>query len=105
VTVTGTVESVEQVAASGAGPGPGGQGGTHLVLRTDTESLDVHLGPTAFLTDEGLTVATGDTVEVLGSRVTVDNESVLIARTVSTGDQTWTLRDASGRPRWRRGRR
>ena len=101
-TVTGTVEAVEQVQPPSGGRG---QGGTHLVLQTDTEALEIHLGPTAYLTREGLVVAAGDTVEVVGSQLMMNDEQVLIARQVTKGDDTWTLRDASGRPMWRRGRR
>ena len=75
-------------------------GGTHLVVKTDKEAVAVHVGPTAYLADKGITLAKGDRLEILGSRVTVDKEAVLIARQIKKGDKTWTLRDASGRPLW-----
>jgi hypothetical protein len=98
-TITGTVESVENITGGG-GRGRGGMGGTHLVVKTDKETVDVHVGPTAYLTEKGITLSKGDRLEILGSRVTVDNEGVLIARQIKKGDNTWTLRDASGRPAW-----
>ena len=98
-TITGTVESVENITGAG-GRGRRGMGGTHLVVKTEKESVAVHVGPTAYLAEKGITLAKGDSLEILGSRVTVDNEAVLIVRQIKKGDKTWTLRDASGRPAW-----
>jgi hypothetical protein len=50
-------------------------------------------------------IAKGDTLVVVGSRVTVDGDSVFIAKEVKKGDSAWTLRDAAGLPLWRGGRR
>ena len=97
-TIRGTVESVDTVTTGGGGrccPG-----GTHLMVKTDKETLAVHVGPTAYLAEKGITPAKGDTLEILGSRVTMDGASVVIARQIKKGDNTWTLRDASGRPLW-----
>jgi len=98
-TIMGTVESVENITGGG-GRGRGGMGGTHLVVKTEKDTVDVHVGPTAYLAEKGITLAKGDRLQILGSRVTVDNEAVLIAREIKKGDNTWTLRDASGRPAW-----
>ena len=98
-TIKGTVESVETITAAG-GRGRLGLGGTHLVVKTEKDSVEVHVGPTAYLAEKRITLAKGDMLEILGSRVTVDNETFLIARQIKKGDNTWTLRDASGRPAW-----
>ena len=98
-TIAGTVESLENITGAG-GRGRRGMGGTHLVVKTDKEAVDVHVGPTAYLAEKGITLAKGDRLEILGSRVTVDNEAFLIARQIKKGDNTWMLRDASGRPAW-----
>lgn len=98
-TITGTVESLENITGTG-GRGGRAPGGTHLVVKTKKESVEVHVGPTAYLAERGITLAKGETLEILGSRVTVDTETVLIARQIKKGDNTWTLRDASGRPAW-----
>jgi hypothetical protein len=103
-TATGTVESVERIAGPGGGRGRRGLGGTHLTLKGPTETLEVHLGPTAFLNEQKVAVAKGDTLEIVGSRVTVDDERVFIAKSVRKGASVWTLRDASGLPLWRGGR-
>ena len=98
-TIRGTVESVDTVTGAG-GRGRHALGGTHLMVKTDKEALAVHVGPTAYLAQKGITLAKGDTLEILGSRVTIDEEPVVIARQIKKGDTTWTLRDASGRPLW-----
>jgi hypothetical protein len=56
------------------------------------------------MNDKHIIVAKGDALDILGSRVTIDGEAVLLAREVKTGDNTWTLRDQSGRPLWGGGR-
>ena len=98
-TINGTVESVETVTGTG-GRGRHALGGTHLVMKNDKETIEVHVGPTAYLTEKGMTFAKGDTLEIVGSRVTIDNKPVVIAKQIKKGDNTWTLRDASGRPLW-----
>ena len=98
-TIKGTVESVDTVTGTG-GRSRHALGGTHLMVKTEKEALAVHVGPTAYLIEKGITLAKGDTLEILGSRVTIDKEPVVIARQIKKGDNTWTLRDASGRPLW-----
>jgi hypothetical protein len=100
-TVTGSVESVEQITSPGGGRGRRGLGGTHLTLKTKADTLEVHLGPTAFLNEKKVAIAKGDTLMIVGSRVTVDGEPVFIAKEVRKGDSVWTLRDAAGLPLWR----
>lgn len=103
-TFTGTVEAVDVVTPAGRS-GRRSLGGTHLSLKTATETLEVHLGPTAFLTEKKVDITKGDTLEITGSRVTIGDEQVLLAREIKKGDSTWTLRDASGRPLWSASRR
>ena len=56
-TIKGTVESVETVNGTGA-RGRRALEGTHLVVKTDTETIDVHAGPTTYLTEKGIALAT-----------------------------------------------
>jgi hypothetical protein len=100
-TVTGTVVSVEQIDSPGGGRGRRGLGGTHITLKTSADTLEVHLGPTAFLNEKKVAIAKGDTLVVIGSRVAVDGEPVFIAKEVKKGDSVWALRDAAGLPLWR----
>lgn len=99
MTITGTVDNVEVIPASDS-RGRRGLGGTHLTVKTEKEMLAVHVGPTAYLTEQGVVLTKGDSVEIIGSRVTIDDEPVVIARQIKKGDHVWTLRDTSGRPMW-----
>jgi hypothetical protein len=99
MTIKGTVESVETVTGTD-GRDHRALGGTHVTVKTEKETPEVQAGPTAYLTEKGITLAKGDTLEILGSRVTIGEEPVVIARQIKKGDKTWTLRDASGRPVW-----
>jgi len=92
-TITGTVEDVLQ-------PQQGRMMGTHLVVKTATETIEVHVGPSNFVSGKGFTFAKGDSVQVVGSKVTIEGKEALIAREVTRGGKTLTLRDKTGRPLW-----
>ena len=94
VTLTGTVEDVMQV------PGTSAMSGTHLSLKTKSETIHVHLGPTAFVGKQEITFAKGDAVAVTGSRMKGDGFEAILARTVKRGNKVITLRDKNGMPRW-----
>lgn len=102
--LSGQVSAVENVMPPDRA-GRRGMGGLHLTLKTSTESVVVHLGPAAFSKEKNFVVAVGDDLEILGSRVELGDESVLLAREIKKGERTLTLRDASGRPLWSGGRR
>ena len=98
-TFKGTVEQVKEVDHSGY------RGkGLHVTLKTAEGTFDVHLGPASFVTKE-ITVAAGDQLEVVGSKVKSDGTESIIARSVKKGDKTATLRNSKGIPLWSGGRR
>jgi hypothetical protein len=82
------------------GLGHAGAEEQRLFLNTETATLEVRLGPTAFLTEKKVELRRGDTVEVTGSRMTLGATDVVLARQIRKGESTWTLRDAIGRPLW-----
>lgn len=77
-----------------------GRQGVHVVLKTASETLEVHLGPVWYLSQNQFAVAKGDAIEVTGSRVKFGETEAVIARQVRKGDQVLTLRDAQGIPLW-----
>jgi hypothetical protein len=100
-TVRGEVVSVEKIPEKG-----GMAGGIHLTLKTDKESVSVHLGPSWYLDQQSLKIAPKDQVEVRGSRITFEGKPAIIAAEVKKGQEVLKLRDDNGVPVWsgRRGR-
>jgi hypothetical protein len=96
-TLKGTVEKVEDVSM-------GHRGWTvrEMFLKTANKSIMVFLGPSSYLDQQNLTVKTGDSVEVTGSQVTLENLPTIIAKDITVNGKTWKLRDDQGRPAWSR---
>jgi hypothetical protein len=99
MTVQGTVEKISEVACRS------GQTCVQLELKTEKETLRVHLGPSWFLAEKKFAVEPGNPIEVVGSKTTWQGSEILIAREVKKGNETLVLRDAQGYPGWSRGRR
>lgn len=100
---TGIVKAVNRVPASGPYCWSAADVyGAHLTFETAAETIDVHLGPVAMLEKKNVTIACGDTLTILGSRITLGGTPVLLAREITRGDETWTLRDPAGFPLWNR---
>ncbi len=98
-TVAGVVQEVREVA------GPGRNAGVHIVLKTDSATLEVHVGPSWYLKQHKYELTKGDQIVVTGSKVKLQDVDVLLAREIKKGGTTWTLRDAQGIPLWSRTKR
>jgi hypothetical protein len=94
--LTGTIEDVKTVDSMC-------KTGTHLTLKTDTGNMEIALGPSQFLKDQALQLKKGDQVEVTAAKATTRKGEMLIARQITAGDKTITLRDEKGIPAWPRG--
>ncbi len=92
-TITGTVQEVIAMNS-------GRMAGTHLMVKTESGAIEVHLGPNQFLSQAGFQFAKGDAVSIVGSKVTIRGVSALLAREVTKDKKTLTLRDKTGRPMW-----
>ena len=102
-----TVETISGVVVS-VGKSGGMKGmsqGVHAVVKTDAETISVHLGPAWFIDNQESKISPNDRVEVRGSRITFEGKPAIIAAEVTKDGQTLTLRDASGAPVWRGWRR
>jgi hypothetical protein len=95
VEIKGVVEAVEQLT-----PGRGMSYGIHLKVKTDTETVAVHLGPAWFIERQDISIEKGDIIEVKGSRITFNGAPALIAAKVEKGDVGLRLRDDNGFPVW-----
>ncbi len=92
---------VVTLLAQNVRPKPGGRRAeTHLELKTESGTLDVHLRPSAFLSSKGFQFAKVDQVEVTGSKATFQGHEAIIAREVRKGGKVLTLRNAQGIPEW-----
>jgi len=94
VTVKGIIEDVQQQQ------GRHGWMGTHLLLKTDSGVLDVHVGPSGYITEKQFSFAKGDAIEVIGSKVMIQDKDALLAREIIKGGKTLVLRNAQGIPQW-----
>jgi len=94
-TLSGDVVSVERFT-----PGRRMSYGVHFILKTDKETISVHLGPSWNVEKQPLTLAPGDKVEVTGSRITYQGQPAIVAQEVKKGGQVLKLRDANGVPAW-----
>ena len=99
-TVSGEVMTVDRIT-----PMHGMSAGVHLVVKTDSGEVSVHLGPQWYLENQDVKIEPKDTVEIKGSRVTVQGKPAIIAAEVKKGDQVLKLRDEAGMPAWAAWRR
>jgi len=94
-TLTGEVTSVDTIAGRGWMAG-----GVHVVVKSDTVSMDVHLGPAWYLGTQEVKVRKGDHITVTGSRIIFEGKPALVASGLEKGDSTLKLRDKNGYPLW-----
>jgi hypothetical protein len=97
-----TVESIngEVVSVDTITPLQGMSSGVHLIVKTDKESLSVHLGPAWYVQRQDIKIAPGDKVEITGSRITFQGKAAILAADVKKGDEMLKLRDENGYPVW-----
>ncbi len=91
VKIKGVVEEVRDV--------PGSFEGTQLMVKTDTQTIVVHVAPGDFLKDMDTTFNKGDQVEILGAKAP-DGSGEILAREITIGTNTLTVRDNKGIPIW-----
>ncbi len=95
VKIKGTLDEVKEMAMGK------GEVGIHLMVKTSaTETIEVRLCPSGYLKDFEVAFSKGQTVEVTGSKVKVEDKDVILAREVVQGNNTVTLRDKTGVPVW-----
>ncbi len=94
VTISTAVQEVVQSTRKGVCTG------THLIVKTDAGTQEVHLGPTSYLDSQQFSFAKGDEIEVTGSKVVLQGNDVILARQIKKGGKTLVLRNAQGVPNW-----
>jgi len=94
-TISGEVTNVDRIT-----PAKGMSGGLHMSVKTDKETISVHLGPSWYLENQDVKIETKDKVEVKGARTTFAGKPAIIAAEVKKGDEVLKLRDDNGFPVW-----
>jgi hypothetical protein len=94
-TIKGEVVAVEKIT-----PMKGMRYGIHLMVKTEKETIPVHLGPAWFIERQDTKIEKGDRIEVKGSRVTIGGKPAIIAAEVKKGESVLVLRDSAGVPVW-----
>lgn len=88
-TIKGEVVSVDTV-------------GNHVSIqvKTNEETIPVHLAPIWYLENRGIEIKPNDTVEVMGSLVNYNGETSIIASQITKGGVVLRLRDDNGFSLW-----
>ena len=92
VKVKGVIEDVHD--------SPGEFEGTQLVVKTDTGTTLVYVAPAQFLKEMDTEFKKGDQVEVVGAKNTGAAGEQVLAKEITVGNNTTTLRDDKGVPVW-----
>ena len=90
-TIRGEVISVDKIT-----PMTGMAYGVHAIVKTDKETIAVHLGPAWYIENQDVKIAPTDKIEMKGSRIISEGKAAIIAAEVKKGDDVLELRDASG---------
>jgi hypothetical protein len=70
--------------------------GAHLLVTTSSGTVDASLGRFALKGKGALSVAPGASVAITGVMKTINSKQVFLARTVSVGEQVYTIRNQRG---------
>lgn len=74
--------------------------GLHIVLRTQSQDLSVHLGPQWYLEDQQIVLHYGMQVSATGSLIQFNGQPAMIATEISTEHGVLQLRSDDGVPYW-----
>ena len=107
-TLKGIVVSVDSFSVMGAMPGvmQGGRQmhgmspGIHAMLKTDKDTISVHLGPAWFIENQDMKIFPRDSIQVKGSRIKFNEKPAIIAAEITKGRFDLMLRDEKGMPAW-----
>lgn len=71
----------------------------YIKVKSGKDVVRIFLGPTNYVKDQ-ITLNEGENVTVFGSKTTMQNEIVIIAKTIKTKDKRTTFRNDDGTPKW-----
>ncbi len=94
-TIKGKVAEVNYLPGAGASSAM-----VEIQLQGDAPTTPVRLGPTGFLSRNGLGLKEGDVVQVRGYRVSANEVEFLVATEIEKNGKNLVLRNERGRPAW-----
>jgi hypothetical protein len=94
-TINGEVISIDTFT-----PMKGMSSGVHLMVKTEKETLSVHLGPKWYIENQDVKIEPKNKVEIKGSRISYEGKPAVIAARIAKGDEILQLRDDNGYPLW-----
>jgi hypothetical protein len=94
-TITGEVVRVNKITG-----GKGVSYGIHLLVKTNKETISVHLGPCWFLDKQKVKINPNDKVTLKGTRIMFHGSPAIIASEITKRNETLILRNKNGYPLW-----
>jgi len=94
-TLSGTVTAIEKTI-----PMKRMDYGVALIVKTEKETIPVHVGPSWFAERLDKPFAVGDKVEIKGVRSNYQGKAFIMAAEIKRGEEILVLRDARGIPVW-----
>lgn len=74
--------------------------GSHITVKNETSTVEVHLAPAQFMKQYEINIRKGDNVTVVGSKISFEGKTALIAKSVAVGRETYNFRNQVGKPLW-----
>ena len=74
--------------------------GAYVIMKDGRNEIQVYLAPPSFLDRQGIELRAGTSITVVGSRTEWGGGEIILARQVTQGSKSVTLRSADGAPQW-----
>ena len=94
-TISGQVTVIDKVYSDNSN-----SYGVHLIIKTGSGDMAVHLGPGWYIEEQTVQINTNDNVTLTGSKVMYEGSQIIIAKEVNKSGQLLKLRDDKGIPVW-----
>jgi hypothetical protein len=91
---SGTIKAVVSFAA------PDGNVGVHFDLKTADGIVSVHVAPAMFIGQQNFWFYADDRLEIVGTRITEDENAAVWAKAIHKGADLLVLRSDDGTPKW-----
>ncbi|HSY59648.1 MAG TPA: hypothetical protein VK795_08810 [Terriglobales bacterium] len=91
IKIQGTIEKISTISGNGLI-------GTHLLVATGEGVIDIHLGASMAVSAKSLGLSVGESVNLTGMMASINSNSVLLARILTTSTRVYVLRNELGVP-------